>query len=49
MTTTADDVWKLLPELIESQKETDRKFQETDFYINKGKKYVQPYLNGIDN
>jgi len=21
----------------------------TDFYINKGKKYVQPYLNGIDN
>lgn len=30
MTTTADDVWKLLAELIESQKETDRKFQETD-------------------
>ena len=26
MTTTADDVWRLLAELIEAQKETDRKF-----------------------
>jgi hypothetical protein len=30
MTTTADDVWRLLAELIESQKETERKFQETE-------------------
>lgn len=30
MVTTADEVWKLLGELIESQKETDRKFQETE-------------------
>jgi hypothetical protein len=30
MATTADDVWRLLGELIESQKETDRRFQETD-------------------
>lgn len=29
MTTTADDVWRILRELAESQKETDRKFQET--------------------
>ncbi len=28
--TTADEVWALLRELLEAQKETDRKFQETD-------------------
>ncbi len=30
MTTTADDVWKLLAELVEAQKETERCFQETE-------------------
>ena len=30
MTTTADDVWKLLAELAEAQKETERCFQETE-------------------
>jgi hypothetical protein len=30
MATTADDVWRLLGELIEAQKETDRRFQETE-------------------
>jgi len=30
MTTTADDVWKLLAELVEAQKETERRFQETE-------------------
>jgi len=30
MTTTADDVWRLLAELAEAQKETERRFQETD-------------------
>lgn len=30
MATTADDVWRLLGELIESQKETDRRLQETE-------------------
>ncbi len=29
MATTAEDVWRLLAELVEAQKETDRKFQET--------------------
>ncbi|MBF2056936.1 MAG: DUF3782 domain-containing protein [Cyanobacterium sp. T60_A2020_053] len=29
MTTTADDVWRLLAELTEAQKETERRFQET--------------------
>ena len=30
MATTADDVWRLLAELAEAQKETKRMFQETD-------------------
>jgi hypothetical protein len=30
MTTTADDVWQLLAELATAQKETERRFQETD-------------------
>lgn len=30
MTTTADDVWRLLAELVEAQKETERHFQETE-------------------
>ena len=30
MTTTADDVWRLLAELVTAQKETERRFQETD-------------------
>ncbi|MFO7145187.1 hypothetical protein B9T16_29025, partial [Arthrospira sp. PCC 8006] len=29
MTTNADDVWRLLAELAEAQKETERQFQET--------------------
>ena len=30
MTTTADDVWRLLAELTTAQKETERRFQETE-------------------
>ncbi len=30
MATTADDVWRLLGELTETQKESERKFQESD-------------------
>jgi hypothetical protein len=30
MTTTADDVWRLLAELTNAQKETNRRFQETE-------------------
>ena len=30
MTTTADDVWKILAELAEAQKETEHRMQETD-------------------
>ncbi len=30
MTTTADDVWRILAELAQAQKETERRMQETD-------------------
>ena len=30
MATTADEVWQLLGELLQAQKETNLKFQETD-------------------
>ncbi|MDG2991116.1 hypothetical protein L3556_09280 [Candidatus Synechococcus calcipolaris G9] len=30
MATTTDDVWRLLGELAEAQKETERRFQETE-------------------
>ncbi len=30
MATTADDVWRLLAELVEAQKETERRFQEAE-------------------
>ncbi|MTF37479.1 DUF3782 domain-containing protein [Cyanobacterium aponinum] len=33
MTTTADDVWKILAELAQAQKETERRMQETDRQI----------------
>ena len=33
MATTADEVWQLLGELVASQKETDRRMQETDRQI----------------
>ena len=35
MTTTADDVWRLLAELVEAQKETERRFQATDRQITR--------------
>jgi hypothetical protein len=31
--TTADDVWRLLGELVAAQKETDRRFQETERFL----------------
>ena len=30
MATTADDVWRLLGELVAAQKETERRFQESE-------------------
>ena len=30
MTVTADNVWQLLAELVAAQKETERRFQETE-------------------
>ncbi len=33
MTTVADDIWAILRELAQSQKETERMFQETDTHV----------------
>jgi hypothetical protein len=30
MATTSEEVWRILGELAEAQKETERRFQETD-------------------
>jgi len=38
--TSADDVWKLLGELVEAQKETERRFQETDLQITRLSKEI---------
>ena len=38
MATTADEVWELLGELIQSHKETDRRFQETERLIKEQNK-----------
>ncbi|MDB9391468.1 DUF3782 domain-containing protein, partial [Microcystis aeruginosa] len=40
MTTTADDVWRLLAELVEAQKETERRFQATDRQITRLSKEI---------
>jgi hypothetical protein len=40
MTTTADDVWQLLAELATAQKETERRFQETDRQITRLSKEI---------
>jgi len=36
MATTADEVWQLLGELIQSQKESDRRFQDIKKSTNVG-------------
>nr|NCQ84752.1 DUF3782 domain-containing protein [Microcystis aeruginosa W13-18] len=41
MTTTADDVWKLLAELVEAQKETERCFQKTERRFQKTERRFQ--------
>ncbi|OBU77002.1 hypothetical protein [Cylindrospermopsis raciborskii] len=44
MATTADEVWKLLGELIESQKETERKFQETERFLREQSQETERFL-----
>lgn len=40
MATTADDVWQLLAELAQAQKETERRFQQIDRQITKLSKEI---------
>ncbi|WP_342597476.1 hypothetical protein VKI21_03600 [Cyanobacterium aponinum UTEX 3222] len=48
MTTTADDVWRLLAELIESQKETYRRFQETERFLKEQNKETQRQIRLVN-
>jgi hypothetical protein len=41
MTTNADDVWRLLGELIEAQKETERRFRESDRRFEETRQLLQ--------
>ena len=49
MTTTADEVWQLLGELIESQKETARSFQETERIIKEQNEHLNKELGKLGN
>ncbi|PHV63429.1 hypothetical protein [Cyanobacterium aponinum] len=48
MTTTADDVWRLLAELIESQKETYRRFQEIERFLKEQNKETQRQIRLVN-
>jgi hypothetical protein len=49
MATTADEVWQLLGELIQSQKETDRRFRETERLIKEQNKRVDEQLGNLSS
>jgi len=49
MTTTADDVWKLLAELVEAQKETERCFQETERRFQETERQITRLSKEIGN
>jgi len=48
MSTTADDVWRLLGELTEAQKETDRHMQETDRRMQETDRRIQATKRLLD-
>ncbi|MEY3298037.1 MAG: hypothetical protein RLZZ597_1297 [Cyanobacteriota bacterium] len=48
MATTADDVWRLLAELTEAQKETERRFQATDLKFQETDRKFQESRQELD-
>ena len=44
MTTTADDVWRLLAELTTAQKETERRLQETEQFLKEQSQETDRFL-----
>ena len=49
MATTADKVWQLLGELIQSQKESDHRFRETERLIKEQNQRVDEQLGKLGN
>ena len=49
MATTADKVWQLLGELIQSQKESDHRFRETERLIKEQNQRVDEQLGNLGN
>jgi hypothetical protein len=49
MTTTADDVWRLLGELATAQKETDRQLEETRRLIKQQNQHLNEQLGKLGN
>ena len=48
MTTTADDVWRLLGELVEAQKKTEQQFQETDRRFQETERLLKEQSQRLD-
>ncbi|MGA1627196.1 MAG: hypothetical protein ACO4AJ_16505, partial [Prochlorothrix sp.] len=48
MATTADEVWQLLGELIEAQKDTARRFQESDRRFEETKQFLKEQSQETD-
>jgi hypothetical protein len=49
MATTADDVWRLLGELAEAQKETERRFQDTERLLKQQNQQLNEQLGKLGN
>ncbi len=49
MTTTADDVWRLLAELIEAQKETEKRLQETERLLKEQSRKTDEQIGKLGN
>lgn len=47
MTTTADDVWQLLAELATAQKETERRFQETERILREERQETERQIKEV--
>lgn len=48
MSTTADDVWQLLAELVAAQKETDRRFKETERLLKEQSKETDRRIREVN-
>ncbi|MFN5515540.1 MAG: hypothetical protein ACK5CA_12570 [Cyanobacteriota bacterium] len=49
MATTADEVWQLLGELIEAQKETERRFQASERRFQETERLIKEHSQRVDD